>query len=388
MYESNKISILVTMKGAFLYVDAGKGHYIPAKALADSFIRGGDDAVVENLFTVYGTAFWNAIAKYSWRCLLHFPRLEPLLTEGSDSAFNGFLMKRLVNAPKFQKSFKAWVEREKPDFIVSTNFIGGEIIPETIKKLKLDIPVFQYLADVFDTPKTGVNNKLDMMYVASELGKKNAIAKGQDESKIAICPFPIQYKFEMQAIPGKREARKKLGLDDEFTILCSLGGEGIASTVLLNRLAEMKIKCQFVTIGGKSRSTEKKFKEFRKKYPDFNLRMCGFVDNVPDYLAACDMQIEKAGANGVMESIYCRRPFIVTDVLYPFIACKDFIADYPVGWCENNIDKQIDIITRFSADPSFREKVERSFDNLPLRFGSDAFRDQIIADYKAIRKQQ
>ena len=64
------------------------------------------------------------------------------------------------------------------------------------------------------------------------------------------------------------------------------------------------------------------------------------------------------------------------------------IADYPVGWCENNIDKQIDIITRFSADPSFREKVERSFDNLPLRFGSDAFRDQIIADYKAIRKQQ
>ncbi|MBO8435751.1 MAG: UDP-N-acetylglucosamine--LPS N-acetylglucosamine transferase [Spirochaetes bacterium] len=373
------------MKGAMLYVDAGKGHYIPAKALADSFIRGGHEATVENLFTVYGSSFWNKLAKYTWRCLLHFPRLEPSLTKGSDSRLNAFLMKRLVSTPKYQKAFMAWYEKEKPDFIVSTNFIGGEIIPETVKRLNLDIPVFQYLADVFDTPKTGVNNSLDRMYTASELGKKNAILKGQREDTISICSFPIQYKFESHEPLGKKEARAKLGLDDEFTILCSLGGEGIASVKLLYRLAEENLKCQFVVIGGKSRSTEKKFREFKKRFPDFNLRVCGFVDNVPDYLAACDIQIGKAGANGVMEAIYMRRPFIVTEVLYPFIACKDFIAKNPVGWCENSIEKQVEIIMRFSSDEAFRKQIEENFSVLPLRFGSDAFRDEIIED---IRKLQ
>ena len=36
------------MKGAMLYVNAGKGHYVPAKALADSFIRAGQEAVLED----------------------------------------------------------------------------------------------------------------------------------------------------------------------------------------------------------------------------------------------------------------------------------------------------------------------------------------------------
>ena len=35
------------MKGAFLYVDAGKGHYVPAVALRDAMNDMGEEAVVE-----------------------------------------------------------------------------------------------------------------------------------------------------------------------------------------------------------------------------------------------------------------------------------------------------------------------------------------------------
>ena len=88
------------MKGAMLYVDAGKGHYTPAKALADNFLKAGHEAIVENLFNTFDSAFWNVMTKYSWRLMLHFPRLEPFLTNSIDSRFNAFLMKRVVELEK------------------------------------------------------------------------------------------------------------------------------------------------------------------------------------------------------------------------------------------------------------------------------------------------
>ena len=375
------------MKGAMLYVDAGKGHYTPAKALADSFIRAGHEATVENLLLVFGSRFWNAISKYSWRLMLHFPRLEPLLTNSIDSKFNAYLMRRVVELEKHLRAFSTWIERTQPDFIISTNFIGGAILPIAIEKLHLDIPVYQYLADVFDTPRIGINNKLTRMYSPSELGKENAVKRGQDPSSISVCSFPIQYKFESYDFKGKTEARKALELEDRFTILCSLGGEGIGTAHLLYKLAESNIDCQVVTIGGHSRTTDKSFADFRKKYPDFLLQQRGFVDNVPDYLAACDLQIGKAGANGVMESIYMHRPFIVTQVLYPFEASLDFLKEHPVGWGENDEDRQIEIIKEYAGNKELRDRIEAEFSSLPLSFGADAFRDQIIKDTEEFRKK-
>ena len=361
-----------------LYVDAGKGHYIPAKALADSFIRAGHEATVDNLLLVLGSKFWNIMTKYSWRAMLHVPRLEPLLTNSVDSRFNAYLMKRVVEMDKYKNVFSAWLEKERPDFIVSTNFIGGAVIPAVLDKLHLNIPVYQYLADVFDTPRIGVNNKLDMMYAPSDLGVSNAMKRGQSPEKVSVCPFPIQYKFESYNPKSKEAARKELGLENKFTILLSLGGEGIGSSALLYKLAEAGLDCQVVTIGGRSGSTDRNFARFRKRYPEFSLYQKGFVDNVPDYLTACDIQIGKAGANSVMESIFMKRPFIITQVLYPFEASLDFLRTYPIGWGENDTNCQVEIIKEYMESKTLRDTVETAFQNLPLSFGADKFREVLI----------
>lgn len=376
------------MKGAMIYVDAGKGHYTPAKAVADSFIRKGEEAILENLFLMVGSEVWNSITKDTWRFMLHIPRLEPLLTESADTRINAFLMKKLAELERNLDAFGEWYEKEKPDFILSTNFIGGAVLPVAVEKLGIDIPVYQYLADVFDTPRIGVNNSLSRMYTASEIGIRNAIAKGQDASLLSLCSFPIQHKFEAYGTRSKEEARKELGLDNKFTVLLSMGGEGIGSISLLYKLAASGQDLQVVTIGGKSESTERNTERLRKDYPDFHLETRGFVDNVPAYLAACDIQIGKAGANSVMESIYMHRPFIVTEVLYPFGASEDFLRDYPVGWCENDVDIQEEIIRQVMIDEKLRTDIEETFRNIPIHFGADAFCDQLIEETERIRKLQ
>ena len=105
-----------------------------------------------------------------------------------------------------------------------------------------------------------------------------------------------------------------------------------------------------------------------------------FVNNVNEYLIASNIQIGKAGANALMESIYLHRPCIVSDLLYAARATKDFFSENKVGWCEGKVSKQVDIVEACFKEPDFLEKVETHYSNLPLEFGADKFAKQIKKD--------
>lgn len=376
------------MKGAMLYVNAGKGHYIPAKALHDSLIKSGQESVLEDLFVVFGTNFWEFFCKYDWRFLLHHPRLEPIVHSATDNRLSFKLIKWQGLNRKHLEAFRNWYEANRPDFIVSTNFIGGIFLPEAIRKIGVDIPIYQYAADVFDSPLTGINPLLTRMYVPSRIGCENVIRRGQPESTVSVCPFPLQTHFEEYELLSKREAREKLRLTDKFTVLMNLGGEGIGNTELLNELVSRNYDVQVVAIGGMSKTTQAAFDRFQRENPSFTFLRRGFVDNVQEYISACDLQIGKAGANAVMESMYIGRPFIVTEVLYAFRASRDFFERHKVGWCENNVEKQANIIGSLFLNQEMLLEIQKRFDILPIEFGAAKFRDQIISDTLKYRQEK
>ena len=370
------------MRGAMLYVNAGKGHYIPAIALAESFNKAGHTAIVEDLFTVMGTPFWEWFCKYDWRFLLHHPHLEGICHRFTDNRLSTFLIKQQGLMKKHLSSLEKWCDENRPEFIVSTNFIGGIILPAALEKLNIDIPVFQYAADVFDTPLSGINKKLTKMYLPTLVGYRNAIKKGQPEETVSLCPFPLQPYIKNSERISQKEARNKLGLKDKFTVLFSLGGEGIGHSDFLYEMVGRGYDWQIVAIGGVSKTTNAAFDRFCQEYPDIDFKRPGFVNNVNEYLIAANIQIGKAGANALMESIYLHRPCIVSDLLYAARATKDFFAEYKVGWCEGNVSKQVDIVEACAKEPNFLEKVDNHYSNLPLKFGSDEFAEQILKDTK------
>ena len=171
------------IRGAFLYVNAGKGHYIPAVALAESLKKAGHTAIVEDLFVTVKAPFWEWFCKYDWRFLLHHPRLEEISHSGTDNRLSYRLIRWQGHSRKHLRNFKEWYEKTKPDFIVSTNFIGGIILPLALKKLEINIPVFQYAADAFDTPLSGVNKDLTKMYLPTEIGCKTKLYKSLSSLK-------------------------------------------------------------------------------------------------------------------------------------------------------------------------------------------------------------
>ena len=373
------------MKGAMLYVNAGKGHYMPAKALYDSMIDAGHEAVLEDLFVVLDTPFWEFFCKYDWRFLLHHPRLEPIVHRMTDNRFNYHLIKSKGHHKKRLEGFRKWYEWEKPDFIVSTNFLGGIILPAVVRELGLNVPVYQYAADVFDTPLTGIEPMIDKMFFPTQIGVENAIKRGQPADTVALCPFPLQKKMAVYQPLSKKLTREKLGLRDCFTVLYSMGGEGIGNPAFFHALAKEHPDWQVIAIGGSSKTMSRALNNFQEKYPEFNLVRPGFVDNVGEYLAACDVHVGKAGANALMEAVYLRRPCLVSELLYAALATEQFFSKRGVGWCENNVKKQVDILTEYASSPELQSKMDKNFDNLAVVFNAGMFVEQLIKETNRIR---
>ncbi|MFA7118006.1 MAG: UDP-N-acetylglucosamine--LPS N-acetylglucosamine transferase [Sphaerochaetaceae bacterium] len=371
------------MKGAFIYVKTGKGHFVPAKALADAMIHMGYDAVIADLFEICDAPLWNNYACSNWRFMLAHPKLERILDKGSDNKGSGWALKNLPPLiGHYSQSFYQWYCHHKPDFFLCTNYLGGIIIPELLKKLDLDVPVFSYASDVFNAPVPGLNEELVKYYVPTKLGRENMIANGMSPGKVDICPFPLQYSIQHLPQLSKQESRKRLGLKDTFTVLLNMGGEGIGDIKMLEEIAKKGFPWQVVVVGKLAKETESKIRQFREEHPSFNLITPGFVNNIGEYILSCDVQAGKAGANALMESLALKRPFLLSVVLYGAIDTATYMNRYHVGWVEDNVKKQVKILVAFAKNTTV---LDGNFALLPTVFDSEAFVLQAIYDAQRYR---
>ncbi|NBK21721.1 MAG: UDP-N-acetylglucosamine--LPS N-acetylglucosamine transferase [Spirochaetia bacterium] len=361
------------MLGAFLYVDAGQGHYVPALALAEKLEQRGHQAVVEDMFLVCNTRFWSSFCKKEWRFMLRHPRIERTYHRFHDTKAMGAIFRFLAVHLPLKRGFHAWYLQTKPDFIVCTNFLGANVITPIVQKLGLPIPVFGYAADVFNNPTAGFNKKLDLLYIPTFLGRDLLLAKGHPPDRVKVCPFPLKSSIEDMPKLTRQEARTKLALDDSFTILQNFGGEGIGNPELVYEVARRGLPWQVVIVGKLTPFTKRRFAYFQSKYPTFALHTPGFITNIGEYICASDVQLGKAGANALMESMALSRPFLVSDLLLAARDTTTFLSKYQVGWSENNTKVQLDILQAYYENKEEQTDMEKRFASLPLRFSSEAF---------------
>ncbi len=372
------------MKGLFIYVTAGKGHQVPADALRDAMIRLGHEAVSVDLCDMLHGPLIKRWIQNTWRRDLRHPPLERVSNRILDHVVRGSFVKfYALCQPHMKRYFKMFIDQEKPDFILGTHYFVNQVIPYYVKSYGLGIPVFGYAPDIFFYPNIGTNRHMDRMYVCSTIGRDWMLKQGFSADRISLCPFPLKQSIESYAIPTKEEARSKLGLmQGIFTILMNLGGEGIGNTRLARRLVQDGMQAQFIVVGKMSKATERLYRNFEENHPEFPIIAPGFTDKMLDYIVASDIVVGKAGANSMMESIYLKRPFIITEQLYAGYRTPLFLDQYKVGWVENNVEKQAKILERYASNQELRKQVEHELAIQPLAFGSSKMAEQVMGDVK------
>ena len=205
----------------------------------------------------------------------------------------------------------------QPDAVIGTGgYLSGPVLLAAQKK---KIPTFLHEANAFP----GVTIKaLSKRATAIMLAFPEAQQYLPAGKRYEVVGIPVRQSF---VTTTKREAREKLGLDDNFTILSFGGSQGalkineIAADIMQWHCKDGKIN-HIHGYGKHGRDTFPKMLKERhidlSKYPRIQAKE--YIDNMNLYVAAADIVISRAGASTIMELEVAGKPSIL--VPYPYAA--------------------------------------------------------------------
>lgn len=371
-----------------LYVDAGMGHYIPAKALGDALEELGVETSVKEVFSVIGAQSYAKTTKQTWRFSLQHPQLERAFNPLFDTSL---AIEPVVRALELQhnKGFLSWIAQEKPDGIVCTQYMASRLIMHLVHENHLNIPVMAYAPDIFYAQKTSLSPHYTKYFISSPEGLDYVRQLGiQPENTLELVPFPLQTSFRKYSPPTKAHARRMTGLSqDKFTILLTLGGEGVGTMNIINYLYRSKLPVQVVILGNLDIPATMHVEKFRKRHPHFPLVTPGFVSNPQDYTCAADVIMGKAGTNTLMEALYMRRPCMITDLLSAAVPAAAYLKEKKVGWHAATEKKQLAIIKNLIEHKGTLRAIQKRIAALPLSFDTLEFARKVIHAVEAAQTQ-
>ncbi len=205
----------------------------------------------------------------------------------------------------------------QPDAVIGTGgYLSGPVLLAAQKK---KIPTFLHEANAFP----GVTIKaLSKRATVIMLAFPEAMQHLPEGKRYEVVGIPVRQSF---VTTTKREAREKLGLDDNFTILSFGGSQGalkineIAADIMQWHCKDGKIN-HIHGYGKHGRGTFPKMLKDRNidltKYPRIQAKE--YIDNMNLYVAAADIVISRAGASTIMELEVAGKPSIL--VPYPYAA--------------------------------------------------------------------
>ena len=212
------------------------------------------------------------------------------------------LMKGLSEAKKILKEFR-------PDVVIGT---GGYVCGPVVRTAhKLGIPCYIHEQNAFP----GVTNKMLEKHVEKVfLSFEEAGKYFKQPEKHVVVGNPIRGSFFAAEHGGYRA---NLGIeDDDFAVLCFGGslGAGKINEVMLDAIHTFNgvkgLKLFFGT--GKRYYDEicRTVKESGLELKD-NIRLMPYIDNMNEYLNACDVVISRAGALTISEITACGKASIL-----------------------------------------------------------------------------
>ncbi len=286
------------------------GHINPALAIADKIKKEYPDSVIEYVGTQKGLEA-TLVPKAGLK--IHFIKVKgfkrSLSLDNIDAA-----IKAVTSVAKAKKIIKEF----RPDIVIGT---GGYVCWPVLKAAaKIGIPTAVHESNAFPGVTTRMLSKyVNCIMLGFEESKKYLEC---DESKLVHVGSPVSEK--MMTV-NKEEARKKLGISDDDRMVLSAGGS-LGAKALNDNVFEL-IKNYTLpegifhvhatgNAGWDEHSARYKELGFEEVGEDTlkkgNVTVCRYIYNMHELLAACDVEICRAGAMTLSElSVLAKAAVIV-----------------------------------------------------------------------------
>ena len=302
----------MSRKIVILSAKAGSGHIVAANGLEQAFssLTEGTEVLNANCFRffapwaidLYGGAysFLTTHTPTLWRVLFnHF--------SAPSSPKNSSCARSLARAlqDRLTREMPARIEAEKPDAVVATHFMPGQVLAG----IKRSYPLYVVITDYF-VHGVWINKGVDRYFVGSPHSAEMAARYGVESRRISVTGLPVRPPFAKKI--DKTAARKDLGIGPEqVAVLVMSGGLGADSlSSIAAIIARRKKPMALITIAASNAAQRRKLAQM--KWPSHVKHVgFGFTGEMAKIMAASDLVVTKAGGLTVAESLCMGLPMLL-----------------------------------------------------------------------------
>lgn len=349
-------------KVLFPFTEAGLGHIIPMKSIADEFERTyGDkvEVVRSNFFIESGNKNLQIFER----------RLARTVEKQNRSTAYGFFV--TLNMEFWRSRISTWatmkflksgackpayefMDKLAPDLVVSTHWATNYYA----KKCRLKPLTAMYCPDAEINPLFSYD--ADVVMVSTGTGYENARRKHKlrfNDKNLIQVPFLIRDEA-FKVISDKCELRKNLGLDEhKFTVVLAEGGYGIGKMESICKIIlERDLPVNLVPVCGKNSALYAKLAAI-KSNGNTVFKPMGLTKNMLQVVASADVFCGKSGANMCAEVCFFGLPMIITKYA---TTIERNIGKYYLNSVGNALkifkpEKVVDKIEQFMNNPQLRK---------------------------------
>jgi len=295
----------------FATIAAGGGHVATARALAEALhadYPGEFETRVSDVMAEFGAAGLDRGHKASWKALLRRPRLVRLGQRLTDAAPALTRASQGLALDAFARGITRKLNELGPDLVVANHGWLATVFAAARNRYGLRMPVVIYATEPFDASALWSEPRGELVLAASLAAREDLVRLGVRSERVRVVGYPVRQAF--LSPPSRSAARARLGLEEGFTILLSLGAEGLAgrAVAMVDRL--LATGSQLLVLTGRNALLKGELDELATRRQ--GLFPYGFTDEMPALLAACDLVVGKAGPASTMEALAVGRPVLVT----------------------------------------------------------------------------
>lgn len=346
------------------YASAGAGHFKAAEAVFDylkDVCKDKDVEIVDildktsatfrfsyiagyNFIVRHCTYIWSLIFRLTYHKNLHRV-IRPLIS----------LINRL-NSRKFLE----FLIRENPQYIISTHFFPSEIAAGLKARNKISSGIISIVTDFVVHP-LWICEGTDAYIVASDLTKEDLLSKGVGEDRIKVKGIPVNQKFLNN--PEKDNLRRKLNIENKFTILLVTGSFGIGP---IERIVELLRKdIQVLAVCANNYALYSRLKA--KAYP--SVFVFGVAGNMEELMSVSDIIITKAGGLTISEMLIKELvPVFISSIPGQETGNAEILKKYGIGITARDILEVRDIVLDYKNHPEKLEAVRENIKNIKKPF--------------------
>ena len=345
------------MRFLILSCNTGEGHNAAARAMKQRIEYEGHEAVMLDFMMlkgkrasrIVGNAYVN-IAKYTphfFQMLYHIA-----LHISSDRWKSPIFWANALMA----KRLRAYLDENDFDAVIITHLYPAETLTYLRRRGELRVKVLAIATDYTCIP-FWEETDCDWYISPHEDLIPEYVARGMDADRLYPLGIPVNMEFARHADAG--EARRRLGLNSDAPMYLIMGGSmgfGKIQAFAFELCRRKQESAQVVIICGNNRRLQRILTKELSIMK--NVQILGFVNNVSDYMDACDVLFTKPGGLTSTEALVKNVPFVHTS---PIPGCEtrnlEFFVRNGLSVSGRSMFRQLETGIHLMEDAEARERM-------------------------------